>query len=573
MVNRISRTNAPRKDPYLFPLETEPTEIIEAMNLIVEHSENTGFTDNLLFYLQKPIQYLCKRLKINENQAVLLSVVCEFGIEEAVTTNRLSIFFGCSNLNAVAFIKELDDLVAKRLLTKEKTFDNQAKAYTAQWDMLTAYSNNEVYEPQVYYNTCEELLYAIESLSNESDNRFSYRELHNQIQFLLSDNTHLAFTKTLLGQKFIRNDQALLINACILLCCHSQCSFDYNDCSRFIDRRYLSTCWPEFLSGDHLLIKEGWIEPCCDDGLEDMETYQLTEKAKNELLSEVKLKPSGSRIKYTKDIIQPQDIIAKSLHYNKRESEQVHRLSDLLEQQHFTEIRERLTGNGMRTGFACLFYGAPGTGKTETVMQLARATGRGVYQVNMANIRSKWVGESEKNVKAIFNQYHYMINHSEVAPILLLNEADALLGSRFTNVNRSVEKMENTMQNIILEAMEKLDGILIATTNLTENLDPAFERRFLFKIKFGNPEANARLHIWEDMIPEITSIAHHEQIVDQYPFSGGQIENVARKCHIESILEGKNPDFGMLKTFCDEELLAQPRTQITGFQNKRHDDE
>lgn len=555
------------KDPYLLPLETEPTNIIDAMNTIVSHSENTGFTDNLLFYLQKPIQYLCKRLKINENQAVLLSVVCEFGIEEAVTTNRLSNYFGCSNLNAVAFIKELDDLVAKRLLTKEKTFDTQAKAYTVQWDMLTAYSNNEVYEPQVYYNTCEELLYAIESISNESDSRFSYRELHNQIQLLLNDNTHLAFTKTLLGQKFIRNDQALLINACLLLCCHNQCSFDYNDCSRFVDRRYLSTCWPEFLNGGHLLIKEGWIEPCCDDGLEDMETFQLTEKAKNELLSEVKLKPSGSHIKYTKDLIQPQDIIAKSLHYNNKESEQVRRLSDLLEQQHFTEIHERLTENGMRTGFACLFYGAPGTGKTETVMQLARATGRGVYQVNMANIRSKWVGESEKNVKAIFNQYHYMVNHSEVAPILLLNEADALLGNRFTNVNRSVEKMENTMQNIILEAMEKLDGILIATTNLTENLDPAFERRFLFKIKFDKPEANARMHIWEDMIPEIKDIENHDRIVGSYAFSGGQIENIARKCKIESILNGKAPDFDMLKTFCDEENLVKERSRVAGFRN------
>ena len=565
MVNRILRTSHPRKDPYLFPLETEPTEIIEAMNLIVEHSENTGFTENLLFYLQKPIQYLCKRLKINENQAVLLSVVCEFGIEEAVTTNMLSNYFGCSNLNAITFIKELDDLVSKRLLNNGKTFDTQAKAYTVQWDMLTAYSNNEVYEPQVYYNTCEELLYAIESLLSESDSRFSHREFHNQIQLLLSDNTHLAFTKTLLAQKFERNDQALLINACLLLCCHNQCSFDYNDCLRMVDRRYLTTCWQDFLSGDHLLVKEGWIEPCCDDGLEDMETYQLTEKSKNELLSEVNLKPSRLRFKFMKDLIQPQDIITKSLHYNKKESKQVRRLSDLLEQQHFTEIRERLTDSGMRTGFACLFYGAPGTGKTETALQLARATDRGVFQVNMANIRSKWVGESEKNVKDIFNQYHYMVNHSEVAPILLLNEADALLGNRFTNLNRSVEKMENTMQNIILEAMEKLDGILIATTNLTENLDTAFERRFLFKIKFNAPNPETRLLIWKDMLPEIEEMEGAETIATNYEFSGGQIENIVRKCRIEYILNGKKTDFDTLKTFCDEELLAKSRTSIAGF--------
>ena len=115
--------------------------------------------------------------------------------------------------------------------------------------------------------------------------------------------------------------------------------------------------------------------------------------------------------------------------------------------------------------------------------------------------------------------------------------------------------------------MEKLDGILIATTNLTENLDPAFERRFLFKIKFDNPEANARMHIWEDMIPEIKDIENHDQIVESYAFSGGQIENIARKCKIESILNGKAPDFDMLKTFCDEEILVKERLHVAGFRN------
>ena len=194
-------------------------------------------------------------------------------------------------------------------------------------------------------------------------------------------------------------------------------------------------------------------------------------------------------------------------------------------------------------------------------------TGRGIYKVNMADVRSKWVGESEKTVKSIFSQYQSIVNHSEVAPILLLNEADALLGNRFTNVNQSVEKMENTMQNIILEEMERLNGILIATTNLTENLDSAFERRFLFKLRFNNPDANARLHIWESMIPEITSIANHLQLVERYPFSGGQIENIARKCKIESVISGKALDFDMLKTFCDEESLVKERFRMAGFKN------
>jgi SpoVK/Ycf46/Vps4 family AAA+-type ATPase len=252
--------------------------------------------------------------------------------------------------------------------------------------------------------------------------------------------------------------------------------------------------------------------------------------------------------------------------YNEAEKVQLKRLEGLLMQDRYLEIYTRLKDSGMRTGFACLFYGAPGTGKTETVMQLARATGRSIFQVNMANIRDKWVGESEKNVKSIFGLYQNAVRNSSVAPILLLNEADALLGGRFTEVNRSVERMENTMQNIILEEMEKLNGILIATTNLTCNLDGAFERRFLFKVEFHAPEATVRKDIWRTMIQQLDDVTAM-QLAMRYDLSGGQIENIARKCKIENILTSKSPNFEMLKTFCDEELLIKERAHIVGFRN------
>ena len=184
----------------------------------------------------------------------------------------------------------------------------------------------------------------------------------------------------------------------------------------------------------------------------------------------------------------------------------------------------------------------------------------------MANIRDKWVGESEKNVKAIFGQYQNAVRNSSVAPILLLNEADALLGGRFTEVNRSVERMENTMQNIILEEMEKLNGILIATTNLTCNLDGAFERRFLFKVEFHAPEASVRKDIWRTMIPQLDDDTAF-QLASSYNFNGGQIENIARKSQIECILEGTTPNLGTLRAFCDEECLAKPQSKTIGFRN------
>lgn len=152
---------------------------------------------------------------------------------------------------------------------------------------------------------------------------------------------------------------------------------------------------------------------------------------------------------------------------------------------------------------ACLFYGAPGAGKTETVYQLARRTGRNIMRVNISEIKSSWVGESEKNIKNVFNKYRFLVERSEAAPILLFNEADAILGKRMEGAERAVDRMENSIQNIILQEIENMEGILIATTNIAGNLDKAFERRFLYKIEFERPDIQAKCAIWKSMLPEL----------------------------------------------------------------------
>jgi len=102
-------------------------------------------------------------------------------------------------------------------------------------------------------------------------------------------------------------------------------------------------------------------------------------------------------------------IIKKTMYYNPTEEKLINQLASLLEPERFSDIQKRLKECGMRTGFACLFYGAPGTGKTETVLQLAKQTGRNIMQVNISDIKSKWVGESEKNIKEIFDRYHSFV--------------------------------------------------------------------------------------------------------------------------------------------------------------------
>ena len=176
-----------------------------------------------------------------------------------------------------------------------------------------------------------------------------------------------------------------------------------------------------------------------EDGFANRDAYKLTEEAKRDFLGEldIEIKPKGEE----KGLLQHENLAKKTLYYNERERGQVERLAALLQPESFKEIRERLRRHGMRNGFACLFYGLPGTGKTETVYQLAKRTGRNIMQVNVTEVKSMWVGESEKNIKALFDRYRALVNQLEVAPILLFNEADAIIGKRQEGAERAVDKM------------------------------------------------------------------------------------------------------------------------------------
>ena len=179
-------------------------------------------------------------------------------------------------------------------------------------------------------------------------------------------------------------------------------------------------------------------------------------------------------------------------------------------------------------------------------------------------MKSKWVGESEKKIQGIFTKYEAMVRKYDICPILLFNEADAIINKRSDNVSAAVDKMENTCQNIILQAMENLSGIMIATTNLTDNLDSAFERRFLYKISFDKPTVDTRRQIWNVMLPSL-SCEEARSLAESYDFSGGQIENIARKQIVDSILYGQQEDISNVRSYCQNEIIRNSKR--IGFVN------
>ena len=177
-----------------------------------------------------------------------------------------------------------------------------------------------------------------------------------------------------------------------------------------------------------------------------------------------------------------------------------------------------------------IFYGAAGTGKTMTAYSLAKSLKRQVLAFDCSKILSMYVGESEKNVRKIFDTFYELSSKTKTEPILLLNEADQFLGARSSGNITGSDQMHNQMQNIFLEQIENFRGMLIATTNLLENIDKAFSRRFNYKIEFKKPDKKQRIQLWEKMLPKS---AEYEKSFDvsklaEYSLTGGQINLIVK---------------------------------------------
>ena len=171
-----------------------------------------------------------------------------------------------------------------------------------------------------------------------------------------------------------------------------------------------------------------------------------------------------------------------------------------------------------------IFYGPPGTGKTMSALSLAKSLKKRVLSFDCSKILSKYVGESEQNVRKIFDAYKEICAKSKSEPVLLLNEADQFLSTRVEG-GSGAEKMHNQMQNIFLEQIERFEGVLIATTNFLQSLDVAFSRRFDYKIEFKKPGFAERLAIWRKVLPENASFEDGFDVkrLAQFELSGAQI--------------------------------------------------
>ena len=538
--------------------------IITALNHVLDEAKNSRLSDTFWKRCKNALAFLRKELGLTDIQIVALAIMIETG--DSVTWKRLGDYLNLTRLSMMVYSEEIEELVTKRWAMRRAAheFGRNYQGLALVHGVITALRHNKTFVPEKIDGLTEQQF--VEKLEGHIN-----KNIHNrEIEFEDDEEWMLELVKANpqlpLCQEILKFDD-IHVQSLLLMIVYDYAQWEGSE-GEGLQLSTIDDLYPEdyecgfmrneLTEGTHVLIKCGYIEHKCADGQVNNEQYMLTRKSKELLLSAYT--PSHSKCgrfeqDYKRHLKSHNAIKEKTLFFNSSEQTQIARLTSLLSTDNFPSVQQRLEEEGMRKGFACLFYGGPGTGKTETVLQIARQTGRDIMQVDIAGLRDKWVGESEKNIRDVFTRYRRLCKSCEVMPILFFNEADAIINKRTENIEHSVDKMDNAMQNIILQEIENLDGILIATTNLTSNLDRAFERRFLYKVEFHKPTTDVKAQIWRSMLKDI-STDDARQLASHFDFSGGQIENVARKRTVDYILSGKYASLPEIEEYCRAELLT-----------------
>ena len=547
------------------PLEESDLTILQLFDRVLREVTDKGFSQSTLDLCMPYICRLAQLQAITNRQAFIMAICMNFSLNMSITLRAVANMLDTTNMMLMHWMPDFHALCEKELLEKMERRMGRVDEYVIPADVLEAFSNNEVFVKKTskVENTLELLSTFYHLFKQKSKSCMETDAFIKKSSRLLSDNQHLPLVSKLKKLEFSSiESELILLHLCRFYVMNFMSNVSLGQIVALFDEgKDRNVMVYGLLQGNHELFQRKLITFGCADGIKDKETLCLTAKARHLLIPEYKLRGMNTP---SSDMTSHKDIVFKNLYYNPSVEQQIQRLHSLLEEKNFRMVQKRLQERGFHKGIACLFYGSPGTGKTETVLQLAKSSGRDVMQVSMSQIRSKWVGESQKNIQEVFASYKERVRASKLCPILLFNEADAIIGNRMEVTTSSVDKMENSIQNVILQEMENLEGIMIATTNLQGSLDAAFERRFLYKIKFEKPSLQVRTKIWQSMLPDVDE-ATLSSIASQYDFSGGQIENIARKALVDDLLfySSDISNKERISTFCRQEVLS--KNAIKGF--------
>jgi AAA+ superfamily predicted ATPase len=542
--------------------------LLNSFTKVFECSKDCKLQDSFLDELETELAVISEYFKTTQIQSFFTAVV--FGLN--YTGNRVDFrdlhrHFDCNPIKMLEFNDVFDALCDKNILKRDKVRHRYRGVttkheYSFIEEITEAILKNEPMpdRSQTEFKDVIEILEKVSLLieARQEDEINTY-DLFGQIQQLIDTYTQFPLLKKIKELEFKSIDNTIYLYTIW----KTISGYNSVDFGRLLEQIYDNPSrkinyMQDFLMGENPLTKNYFLETVEASFFNDTE-IKLTDRSKDMLYSYGIKLFSNKRKK--ENIIKPESIHAKELYYNENEMKQLDLVNAVLVEEKFAVTQQRLSDKGLPKGVSILLYGAPGTGKTESVLQIAKQTGREIMKVDISQSKSMWFGESEKIIKKIFTSYKDFAQECAITPILFFNEADAIFSRRKSIGSSNVAQTENAMQNIILEELEHFEGILMATTNLANNLDAAFERRFLFKIEFQKPQVATKAKIWKVKLP-ILSERECEILAGQFDFSGGQIDNIVRKNEIHEIVSDDEFSIQRIIDFCNEELLEKKQSKI-----------
>lgn len=546
--------------------------LIDLISLIAKGLRHSELSDDALANVSNQCKILANYLNVNEQQAMLFAVVFVLYAKlPSVNIRELYSFFNIDFIEGLKFRFDIEVLLNKELIDFEEYYSKQRRKRNLintgliipESVINSIYTNCELKQKQVekldIYEFCDTVTAYI---NDRYEDKIDTNDLFRYIKELEEANTEIEGIEYLLKMRLLIEERILLY----VMIYDMTTTANFTSIERILKAIY-DNARLRLNKFRELIFKK--------NVLFDLEYINLHE-AKFSNDAQLELTSFGMEIllgedailyqvkKKNKDILSHEEIKPVKLFFDGKLKQEIDFLSESLKDENFVELKSRLTAKNMVSGINAILYGGPGTGKTELCFQLAKATKRDIFQVDLSETKDLYFGQSEKKIKDLFTRYNSLLSKSEIAPVLLINECDGLFSRRLTNTQRSTDQTINTIQNILLEELERFQGILLATSNLAENLDSAFERRFLFKIQFEKPSIEVKLKIWKSKLSWIDNCFAAE-LSERFDLSGGQIDNIVKKIIMNEVLSGKLPTTDEIIDFCIAETILKKTMNKIGY--------
>ena len=533
--------------------------VLDLIENVYLHSKDSHLREPLFQLLKEDLGKLSGYLQITETQALIFANCFILGYDDS-SILRVFEYFGFEEYKIIRYKSDINLLFDRKLLKKDRHFNERRMDFHIEDQIIKAISKNiRIVEEKLVDPKLIDLLEIFDAQSDLfDDEKISQYEFIDSTNEMMKEYGHFPLFQEM--KKWKLNDFEIFFLLDTIWDAVSSGDNDYNTQVRHTVEDFVK--------------RKSQAIPMINDLIEGktkLSKLELIEFSKEKFRNHTKAKLSKKMISFLKEkekieleyfedentkLIQHKNISVKELIYNPSEITSVKILQDAIVEEKFVELQNRLKEKAMPTGITALLHGVAGTGKTESVYQLAKQSGRNIFKVDISSTKSMWFGESQKLVKKIFTDYEDFRKTEKTCPILLFNEADAVIGKRKSAGSSNVADTENAIQNILLEELEKFEGILFATTNLVENMDSAFERRFLFKVKFEKPSTENAAKIWQSKLPFLTE-KECFNLASSFSFSGGEMENIARKCLMNEVLNGVKPNFEMVEEMCRGEKWSK----------------